>query len=448
MFLANSTVNIGKNTSITFVENQIHPSIYLNYSILNIESNVHIMFINNYRCGLMMKFSTIKIMKKTNITFISNSNESMEGVAINVENSINMNIEGDLFFINNSGNRETVCIQTSTFSIRNNAILEFINNSVKGQAGGMILYDTTVNIEDNARLTFTNNTGSKIGAMAVLHSTLYVRNNASITFMNNSVKKESGALEAVFSSIHFEDNTLCVFVQNSAETAAGAMALWSSILHISNNTTMIFINNSAISVGGAIFIYSSRFILANGASMIIKFIGNSAKSGGAIVLLSSSLELIDGNSNITFENNSAKENGGAVFVRPDLLYYTVPYLYLVGTDCLYKTNSTTDSGEHFVYFINNSAEISGDDIYGASLALCRGSSVHIIQRYSNPLSSISGDPLRVCVCDNENKPLCQNLSYNHIKALPISSWNSRFQKLYCIFLMVYSDNSNAKKIIA
>ena len=29
MFLANSTVNIGKNTSITFVKNQIHPSIYL-----------------------------------------------------------------------------------------------------------------------------------------------------------------------------------------------------------------------------------------------------------------------------------------------------------------------------------------------------------------------------------------------------------------------------------
>ena len=70
MFLANSTVTIGKNTSITFVKNQIHPSIYLHYSTLNIESNVHIMFINNYRCALMLKSSTLNIMKKTNIIIL------------------------------------------------------------------------------------------------------------------------------------------------------------------------------------------------------------------------------------------------------------------------------------------------------------------------------------------------------------------------------------------
>ena len=149
--------------------------------------------------------------------------------------------------------------------------------------------------------------------------------------------------------------------------------------------------------------------------MTIKFIGNSAKSGGAIVLLSSSLELVGGDSNIMiFENNSAKENGGAILVQPDLLYYTIPYLHLVDTHCLYKINSSTNSEEHFFYFVNNSAEISGNDMYGASLAWCNGSSVHTIPRYSNPLSSISGNPLRVCICDNENKSLCQDLSHNHI----------------------------------
>jgi predicted outer membrane repeat protein len=177
---------------------------------------------------------------------------------------------------------------------------------------------------------------------------------------------------------------------------------------------MIFINNSASGDGGAVFIYSSRFILANAASMTIKFVGNSAKSGGAIVLLSSSLEFTGRNSNMTFENNSAKENGGAILVQPDLLYYTVLYLHLVDTHCLYKT--VNDSDNHFFYFVNNSAGISGDDVYGASLgqAWCNGSSVHTIPRYSNSLSSISGDPSRVCICDNKNQPLCRNLSYNQI----------------------------------
>ena len=112
MFLANSTINIGKNTNITFVNNQIHPSIYLKYSTLNVESNVCIMFMKNLRCALMMKFSLLNIMKETKIIFISNSNTSDEGIAINVERST-MSTEGDLFFINNSGERETVCIQTS-----------------------------------------------------------------------------------------------------------------------------------------------------------------------------------------------------------------------------------------------------------------------------------------------------------------------------------------------
>ena len=197
---------------------------------------------------------------------------------------------------------------------------------------------------------------------------------------------------------------------------ARADSLLLSGLHLSNNATMIFINNSAIGTGGALFIYSSRLILDNVTSTTIKFIGNSAKSGGAIVLLSSSLELVGGDSNMIFVNNSAKKNGGAILVQPDLLYYTVPYSHLNDTHCLYKTKF--DSHNHFFYFMNNSAEISGDDVYGASLDLawCNGSSVLrvAIPRYSNPLSSISGDPSRVCICDNKNKSLCQNLSYNHI----------------------------------
>ena len=124
--------------------------------------------------------------------------------------------------------------------------------------------------------------------------------------------------------------------------------------------------------------------------------------------------LVEGATNMTFENNSAKNNGEAILVHPDLLYYTLQYMQLVDTHCLYKTNSTTGSEEHFFYFVNNSAESAGSDVYGASLvAWCNGSRVHTIPRHSN-LSSISGNPSRVCICDDDNKPLYHNLSYNQI----------------------------------
>ena len=186
MFLANSTLNIGQNTSITFVKCQIHPAIYLNYSTLNVEGNVNIAFINNSRSSLMMKFSSLNIMRMINISFIRNSNTSEEGIAVNVEHST-MTTEGNWFFINNLGHRETVCIQTSTFIIRKSAKLQFINNSAISQTGGMHVLYTTVRVEDNASLTFTNNTCVvKNGALALLSSNLYLRNNTSITFTNNS----------------------------------------------------------------------------------------------------------------------------------------------------------------------------------------------------------------------------------------------------------------------
>ena len=79
-----------------------------------------------------------------------------------------------------------------------------------------------------------------------------------------------------------------------------------------------------------------------------------------MVLISSSLEFRGGTTNMTFENNSAKEDGGAILVQPDLLYYTVQYMELVYTHCLYKTDSTTE--EHIFYFLNNSAERAGSDV--------------------------------------------------------------------------------------
>ena len=64
-------------------------------------------------------------------------------------------------------------------------------------------------------------------------------------------------------------------------------------------------------------------------------------------------------------------------------------------------------------FTNNLAQIAGDDIYGASMKWCNGSVVHMHPKNNSSLSSVSGNPSRVCRCDNIHIPQCRNISYSH-----------------------------------
>ena len=137
-----------------------------------------------------------------------------------------------------------------------------------------------------------------------------------------------------------------------------------------------------------------------------------------MALLSSTLELVNESSNLTFENNSAKEKGGAIYVDPDIFQYTLQvqydnYNYHLLDTCLYDTNPTNTYTQQYLYFTNNLAQIAGDDVYGASLKWCNGSVVHIHPNNNSSLSSVSGNPSRVCRCDEQHKPLCHNISGNH-----------------------------------
>ena len=469
MSLTSSTLNIGNNTNITFMHNRVQYAVlFLNSSKLNVESNVHMAFVSNSR-AMAIFGSTLNVMTDTNMTFISNSKVDDEGVAMFVVHST-LNVEGDLHFINNSAESEAaINFQMSTLNIRNCARINFVNNSASVQAGAILLEKSVLNAEDNTNIAFINNSAGKIGSMAMLSSTLHIRHNASFNFISNSVSTYGGSIEAELSTVTIENNAHIAFTNNTADTAgamalrssifnigdnahisfnsnsaaaggalyalnctinvinhaqmtfinnsafvAGAFALISSELYMKSHTILTFINNTAISFGGALFTYRSKFSIENAANMMTtKFVNNSAANGGAMALLSSKFELINGNSNLTFEKNSAKELGGAIYVDPDQFQCTLQAednYYLLDTHCLYDTNPSTT--EQYFYFVNNLAQIAGDDIYGASLAWCNGSVVHTGPKNSS-LSSISGAPSRVCRCDKNHKPLCHNISHNH-----------------------------------
>ena len=122
--------------------------------------------------------------------------------------------------------------------------------------------------------------------------------------------------------------------------------------------------------------------------------------------------MVNESPNLTFENNLAKEKGGAIYVDPDRFELTsqVRYNdYVLDSNCLYDTNAANT--EQYFYFVNNVARIAGDDIYGASLAWCSASIVHIHPKNNSSLSSVSGFPIRVCRCDKAHKSFCYNISH-------------------------------------
>ena len=469
MSLTSSTLNIGKNTDISFIDNRVQTAVlFLNSSTLTVESNVHMTFFSNSRAMAIFD-STLNVTADTNMIFFSNSkiDNQDEGAAMFVVRS-KINIEGDLHFVNNSAySQGAINFQMSTLNIRNCARMVFVNNSATRQAGAILLENSVLNAEGNATIAFINNSAGKMGSTAVLTSALHVRHNASLHFIDNLARTFGGSAQIELSTVTIENNAHIAFTNNVADTAGG-MALYSatlnidddahisfngnhanvaggalyvlkSIINVKNHASMTFINNSAFSGGALVFISSELYLISHALLTFInntainfggsifsyrsklsienatnKFINNSARYGGAMALLSSTIELVNGSSNLTFENNSAKEKGGAIYVDPDQFgIYTsqAQYDYLLDINCLYDTNPT--SMEQYLYFVNNLAHVAGDNIYGASLAWCNGSVVHMDPKNNSTLSSVSGSPLRVCRCDNQHKPLCRNISHNH-----------------------------------
>ena len=171
----------------------------------------------------------------------------------------------------------------------------------------------------------------------------------------------------------------------------------------------------------------------------ILFANNTGIRGGAMALYSSTLYIRPG-VNVTFVNNSALHKGGAIYVEP----FLAPYLYFdslnmlsdctspQGFDrlinqttlpfCFYQLLDCSDCSDYNFYFANNSAENGGGDVYGASLhlsgSICQtsesGNCTLTVSGVGSGLSSVSSDPLRVCICDSTGKPQCNNTEYIHM----------------------------------
>ncbi len=181
-------------------------------------------------------------------------------------------------------------------------------------------------------------------------------------------------------------------------------------------------DNSAIVSGGLLAINSIINIMGNTI-----FENNTGSTGGAIYLFESSLTFTE-NLNLLFLNNKAESTGGAIFVTeigsPTLGDEIVRITTDPNPKCFYQlatninNNSSTPSS---ITFINNTAMVGGNNIYGAALKdnctvtpnrLTKNHEIQNTLFNFQPISqsSVSSFPRRLCVCENGD-PKCTDIDY-------------------------------------
>ena len=96
----------------------------------------------------------------------------------------------------------------------------------------------------------------------------------------------------------------------------------------------------------------------------VSFIGNIGYEGGALVLVRSKM-YSKSNSKVLFSNNRANRIGGAIYVENSKLYGQKNTKYgHYNPFCFYVLKGSYNTSTHNLTFVNNTAEMDGDHIYG------------------------------------------------------------------------------------
>ena len=143
----------------------------------------------------------------------------------------------------------------------------------------------------------------------------------------------------------------------------------------------------------------------------VVFSNNTAVSGTAFILVQGSIISLAKNSNVKFRNNYATNAGGVFYIDAN------DYVHIGDTSSNRKCflNTPVDRSQIQFTFVNNSAGMGGDILYGGQVAFavdgdwnCLESfkNISTITYYKNDYSLLSSDPSRVCFCNETKIPDC------------------------------------------
>lgn len=119
-------------------------------------------------------------------------------------------------------------------------------------------------------------------------------------------------------------------------------------------------------VGTAISLQSSNVIFDGD----ILFANNTATNGGALKFCESSSMFLNSNTTMTFEENLARKTGGAIFTQEPCLEQPKACFFQPSVSDDTPVSDLAQKYHIGLIFINNSADVAGDSIYGGYIENC------------------------------------------------------------------------------
>ena len=159
---------------------------------------------------------------------------------------------------------------------------------------------------------------------------------------------------------------------------------------------------------------------------------NTAYNGGGVALHGSSLVYLKPYTIVALVSNKASNVGGGIYVAQNIdVIVPAPQCFFKFYDFDFPKLDILKLVD--LQFVNNSAGLAGDDLYGGSLEMCysnwpnhRGYTIFtlISSKYRNhTLPNISSKPVRVCLCNESSEETYCSEFVHSIAAYPGSSFN-------------------------
>ena len=398
------------------------------YSGTNIHNNIIItnsIFTSNtvddFGGGLYI-FSDTDIYSNITITNSTLTNNRVSGDGGGLFKYSDTDIHNNIAIINSAFANNTVdgiggglYIQSQA-DIHNNIIINnnaFANNAVKADGGGLYIFsDADIDIDITiTNSSFTKNTIGRNGGGLYIYSDTDIHNNITIinsTFTKNAIggNKLQGGLVALSYTTNVHFNNITVIKSSFTNNCAYGLVLVYATAMLSQ--VMVSDNNNS----GLLAIDHVTVVFTEGHSIIAN--NSSPIDGGGIYLSSISYLTTRNGGHVSFINNTAHRYGGAIY-SPDDDYISLRYgisKYNYEQCTVYNLSAT---------FINNSAAIAGDLLYGGVFMFCQNyviaQSIYTYLNYLlqcpkipnsiknvtslHQLSPVSSDPLIVCLCVND-----------------------------------------------
>ena len=351
-------------------------------------------------------------------------NSALYSAAINVYESQIVSY-GSLYIVGNNGS-----IATAHSSGHFAGNLTFIDNN-----GSLYFFDSEVTISGflssnkHSRIKKSNSDYTlEGGCLTFFLSRVTI---SGIVTLNNNIATNGGGLLSITSRIFINKSGRLNIVSNTATDSGGGVYLYHSELYV--HGLVLIHGNRANTFGGGMHCISSTIVIilqSKSSRSYVKFENNVASSGGGICLESSSKFYIKCSSGcrptstkaVVYTGNRA-EYGGGIFVADNTTSgtctgNTVQSVTAASqSECFIQIlkpliapgDTYYHIGDYF-FFSDNTASYSGAMLYGGLLDRCTVNAFGRNLLYSKIPNSVntivnstSSDPLRVCLC-NQNNP--------------------------------------------